>query len=261
MYNLVENPWDLVLRAAPYTKRMLLHSEDPGTGKTSFGVMLAEFLGYDCTIITMNDSMVASDLYGHMVNGKGGETQWHDGPLTRAVRKGRTVIVCNEIPNGGADVQHVFYSALETGKSAKFVLPSGEVLSIPDTLVFVGTQNPDPADTMTPAVRQRWQVCIDIKDHVSPMILNALPDSLRSMVADHRMASREAFAILELIANGCDTMIAIQAVLGTQRADDYGDALAVALSTGTEPAIEDDSDDSEDEDECEDEDEYDSEEE
>jgi hypothetical protein len=254
---LISDPWALFLAVSPHAKRVLLHSETPGTGKTTAGIMLAEAKNYACTVVTLSDSMTASDLLGHWVP-QGGKFVWHDGPISRAVRRGKTVLVLNELDHAGPDVQHTLYSILETGRAAEFTLPNNETLRIPESLVVVGTMNPQPSDALSPATLQRFQVVLDMGNRVSPMILDALPAYLRSMVKDGRMASREAFALVELTGNGCPAMIAVQAILGNARTADYGDALAIAIATGVAPAIasqdSDDGDDSDSDSEPEDDD-------
>jgi midasin (ATPase involved in ribosome maturation) len=223
------------LAVSHYVKRLLLHSEKPGTGKTMAGIMLAEATQADLTVLTMTDSTQASDLLGHWIP-KGKEFVWHDGPVTRAIRRAisgkRSVLLVNEISNGGPDAMHVAYALLETGKAARFTLPSGEVLEwSPENLIVIATMNPKPDESGLPAaVLDRFQVTIDIGDHVSPMILDALPTPLASMVGDGRMTAREAFSLVSLTKDGCDPYVAVQAVLGTERAADYQDALAVSLS-------------------------------
>jgi hypothetical protein len=177
--------------------------------------------------------MMASDLLGHWMP-KGKEVVWHDGPVGYAIRRAgdghKTVLVFNELDHAGPDAAHACYSLLETGQAARFTLPNGEELTIPDNLIIVATMNPNPADVLPPPVLNRFQVVIDLGEHVSPMILDALPEAFRSMVSDGRMAAREAFSMLSLVSDGCDPYVAVQAVLGNERASDYGDALAIALS-------------------------------
>lgn len=230
-HHVIEDPWGVFLSVAAYVRRILLHSEAPGTGKTSAGRALAEARGYDYVAVTLAETTQVTDLLGHLMPVGPDEWAWHDGPIAAAIRRGRTVIALNDLPNGGADVQHVCYSLLEAGKNAVITLSNGEVLPIPNSVVIVASQNPKPEETLTPAVISRFQVVLDIGDNVSPMLLDALPDHLRSMVADHRMAAREAFALLDLVAEGCPPFAAVQAVLGTERARDYGDALAIALAS------------------------------
>jgi hypothetical protein len=232
MANLTTNPWHLFMAIAPYSRRILLHSETPGTGKTSAAVMLAKAQNAHLTVVTCSESLTASDLLGHWVP-KGSHFEWHHGPVGRAIlagKHGNSLVVLNELDHAGPDVQQTAYGLLETGDAAQMTLPSGEVLHIPPTLTILATMNPDPKDVLTPALLNRFQCIINLESHVSPMILDALPRGMSGMVRDGRMGSREAFALLDLTDKGCDPMHAVHAVLGRERADDYGDALAIALA-------------------------------
>jgi len=233
----IENPWHLFLAVAPHVRRILLHGETPGTGKTSAGIALAAAKEAEAVVITMRDNLLESDLLGHWMPRGKNEVTWHDGPVGYAIRRAtdghKVVLVFNELDHASPDATHAAYSLLEDAASAaaRFTLPSGEVLTIPETLTIVATQNPDPKETLPLPVLNRFQVVLDIGSHVSPMILEALPEKFRSMVADGRLAAREAFAMLSLVAEGCDPYIATQAVLGADRFKDYGDALAISLAS------------------------------
>ena len=257
------DPWTLFQAVAPYTQRMLLHSEDPGTGKTTAAVMLAEAKQGVCVKVDLTETMTVGDLLGNWTM-KDGTMHWHDGAAVRAIRQAiagvNVVLLVNELGNAGPDVHHAFYGLLEDprGKAAFLTLASGETLPIPANLQIIATMNPDPKDVLTPAELQRFQVVIPIGSHVSPALLAALPSNMRSMVKDGRMAAREAFALIELTSKGCDPFMAVQAVMGDERAADYGDALAIALAGGDMPETSsDDSDDSDSDDSDEPEDEED----
>src|SRR5262245_5777067 len=60
----IKNPWHLFLAIAAYVRRILLHSEKPGTGKTSAGIALALAKGAEAVCITLTDGMMASDMLG-----------------------------------------------------------------------------------------------------------------------------------------------------------------------------------------------------
>jgi hypothetical protein len=226
--------WALFLAIAHFAKRMILHSIVPGTGKSTAGLMLAEATDAECILIPCMDTLTMSDLLGFWMPTGQGKFLWHDGPAARAVRLAsegkRVVLVWDELNYGSPDAHQVAHALGNRGKSATFTLPNNEVFSIPENLVIIITQNPDPSETLTDALLSRFPVRIDIGSEVSPMILAALPTHLRSMVADGRLASREAFALVEMVDKGCDPFIAVQAILGDARTADYGDALAIALS-------------------------------
>lgn len=232
----ITNPWTLFLAVSHYVKRVLLHGVTPGTGKTTAGLALADAKQAESISITLTDGMMATDLLGTLLPSGPGQVKWHDGPVASAIRRAMhglpTVLIMNEIDHAGPDAAHICYAVLEaSGKSGSFTLSTGEVLSVTDNLIVVATMNPDPADVLPEPVLNRFQVVIDVGPHVSPMILEALPPHFRSMVADGRMAAREAFALISLTGAGCDPFVAVQAVLGTERMADFGDALAISLAS------------------------------
>jgi midasin (ATPase involved in ribosome maturation) len=255
-FSVIENPWHLFYAISPYLRRGLLHSEAPGTGKTSAGIALAEARNADLVVITLTDAHTATDLLGHWVNSKANSTTWHYGPVAKALKSGRpVVIVFNETSNAGPDAIQILYALLEEGKAATFTLPSNEVLTIGEHVTILCTQNPDPKETLPRAVLNRFEMVLDIGEHISPAILDALPVSLRSIVKDGRMAAREAFTLLRLVGDGCQPFVAVQAVLGIERTRDYGDALAIALATGNAFTLAPRQDDESDEDDSDEDDE------
>lgn len=58
-----------------------------GCGKTRFVETMAHELGRDLITVAGHEDMTSADLVGRFLL-KGGETEWVDGPLTRAVRDG-----------------------------------------------------------------------------------------------------------------------------------------------------------------------------
>lgn len=231
---LIQNPWHLFLAVAATVRRLCLHGMRPGTGKTTAGIALSNAQGAEVVCVTMTDGKTEADLLGCWLPAGPGKVTWHDAPIGYAIRRAtdgtRVVLVLNEIDRGGPEAKDVCYALLECDVAANFTLPNGEKLTIPDTLTIVATCNPDPKDVLPEPVVNRFQVIIDVADNVSPMILEALPDPFKAMVADGRMAAREAFAMLDMVTRGLDPYIAIQAVLGNERAENYADALALALS-------------------------------
>jgi len=231
---LIQNPWHLFLAVASTVRRICLHGLRPGTGKTSAGITLANAKDAEVVCVTLTDGKTEADLLGTWLPAGPGKVVWHDAPIGYAIRRAtggtNVVLVINEIDRGGPEAKDVCYALLETDVAANFTLPNGEKLTIPDSLTIVATCNPNPADVLPEPVVNRFQVIIDVGDHVSPMILDALPEAFRGMVSDGRMAAREAFAMLDMVTRGLDPYIAVQAVMGTERAADYADALAIALS-------------------------------
>ena len=71
-----------------YRNQMPLLLKGPtGCGKTRFVAHMAARLGRPLYTVSCSADLSASDLIGRYLL-KGGETEWVDGPLTRAVRDG-----------------------------------------------------------------------------------------------------------------------------------------------------------------------------
>ncbi|MGW5381567.1 AAA family ATPase [Nocardia sp. NPDC003963] len=76
-----------VFRAA-YRQRLPVVLKGPtGCGKTRFVEAMAHELGRPLVTVSCHDDLTAADLVGRYLL-RGGETEWVDGPLTRAVREG-----------------------------------------------------------------------------------------------------------------------------------------------------------------------------
>lgn len=73
---------------AAYRQRLPVVLKGPtGCGKTRFVEAMAYELGRPLVTVSCHDDLTAADLVGRYLL-RGGETEWVDGPLTRAVRDG-----------------------------------------------------------------------------------------------------------------------------------------------------------------------------
>lgn len=73
---------------AAFNQRLAILLKGPtGCGKTRFVEKMAHELGRPLITVSCHDDLTTADLVGRFLI-KGGETQWQDGPLTRAVREG-----------------------------------------------------------------------------------------------------------------------------------------------------------------------------
>lgn len=76
-----------IFRAA-FRQRMAVLLKGPtGCGKTRFVEAMAHDLGRPLITVACHDDLTAADLVGRYLL-RGGQTEWVDGPLTRAVRQG-----------------------------------------------------------------------------------------------------------------------------------------------------------------------------
>jgi nitric oxide reductase NorQ protein len=142
---------------AAYRHRLPLLLKGPtGCGKTRFVAHMAARLGRPLYTVACHDDLTAADLTGRYLL-KGGETQWMDGPLTRAVREGG-ICYLDEVVEARKDVTVVLHPLTDDRR----VLPlerTGELLSAPPEFMLVVSYNPGYQHilkSLKPSTRQRF---------------------------------------------------------------------------------------------------------
>jgi nitric oxide reductase NorQ protein len=78
---------EVVFKAAFAQNLSILLKGPTGCGKTRFVEAMAHDLGRPLVTVACHDDLTTADLVGRFLL-RGGETEWVDGPLTRAVREG-----------------------------------------------------------------------------------------------------------------------------------------------------------------------------
>ncbi len=143
--------------AAAYRSRMPLLIKGPtGCGKTRYVAHMAARLGRPLYTVSCHDDLSAADLIGRYLL-KGGETEWIDGPLTRAVRDG-AICYLDEVVEARKDVTVVLHPLTDDRR----ILPierTGEVLEAPGEFMLVASYNPGYQNilkTLKPSTRQRF---------------------------------------------------------------------------------------------------------
>lgn len=127
-----------------------------GCGKTRFISYMAEKLGLPLYTVSCHDDLTASDLVGRYLIGDG-TTEWHDGPLTRAVREGG-ICYLDEVVEARKDTTVVIHPLTDDRR----ILPldrTGEILHAPDNFMLVVSYNPGYQNLMKglkPSTRQRF---------------------------------------------------------------------------------------------------------
>lgn len=145
-----------VFRAA-YRKQFPLLLKGPtGCGKTRFVAHMAARLGRPLYTVACHDDLSAADLIGRFLL-KGGETEWVDGPLTRAVREG-AICYLDEVVEARKDVAVVLHPLTDDRR----MLPierTGEVLEAGPQFMLVASYNPGYQNilkSLKPSTRQRF---------------------------------------------------------------------------------------------------------
>ena len=140
-----------------YNNQLPLLIKGPtGCGKTRFIQHMAARLNRPLYTIACHDDLTAADLVGRHLIGDG-ETYWHDGPLSKAVREG-AICYLDEVVEARKDTTVVLHPLSDDRR----ILPierTGEVLQAPPEFMLVVSYNPGYQNLlkgMKPSTRQRF---------------------------------------------------------------------------------------------------------
>lgn len=134
----------------------LLLKGPTGCGKTRFVEHMATRLGKKLYTVACHDDLSAADLIGRYLL-KGGETEWVDGPLTRAVREG-AICYLDEVVEARKDVTVVLHPLTDTRRTL-MIDRTGEELQAAPGFMLVASYNPGYQNVMKrlkPSTRQRF---------------------------------------------------------------------------------------------------------
>lgn len=134
----------------------LLLKGPTGCGKTRFVEHMAARLGRPLYTVACHDDLSAADLIGRYLL-RGGETEWVDGPLTRAVREG-AICYLDEVIEARKDVTVVLHP-LTDNRRTLMIDRTGEELVAPPDFMLVASYNPGYQNIlkrMKPSTRQRF---------------------------------------------------------------------------------------------------------
>lgn len=134
----------------------LLLKGPTGCGKTRFIEHMAAKTGRKLYTVACHDDLSAADLIGRYLL-KGGETEWVDGPLTRAVRQG-AICYLDEVVEARKDVTVVLHP-LTDNRRTLMIDRTGEELQAPAGFMLVASYNPGYQNVLKrlkPSTRQRF---------------------------------------------------------------------------------------------------------
>lgn len=136
----IESGREVDLFSQAWTARLPLLLKGPtGCGKTRFVEYMAAKIGRPLVTVACNEDTTATDLLGrHLLIG--GETQWTDGPVTRAVRTG-AILYLDEVAEARADAIVVIHSLTDYRREL-FLDRTGETLVAPSEFMLVVSYNP-----------------------------------------------------------------------------------------------------------------------
>ncbi len=143
----------------------LLLKGPTGCGKTRFVEHMAARMGRPLYTVACHDDLSAADLIGRFLL-RGGETEWVDGPLTRAVREG-AICYLDEVVEARKDVTVVLHP-LTDNRRRLMLDRTGEELTAPDGFMLVASYNPGYQNILKrlkPSTRQRFlSISFDFPD-------------------------------------------------------------------------------------------------
>ena len=134
----------------------LLIKGPTGCGKTRFVAHMASRLGRSLFTVSCHDDLSAPDLVGRHLIGDG-DTCWHDGPLTRAVRQGG-ICYLDEVVEARKDTTVVLHPLADHRRSLP-IERTGEELLAPPEFMLVVSYNPGYQNLLKglkPSTRQRF---------------------------------------------------------------------------------------------------------
>ncbi|TYB85748.1 CbbQ/NirQ/NorQ/GpvN family protein [Oceaniovalibus sp. ACAM 378] len=134
----------------------LLLKGPTGCGKTRFIEHMAARSGRRLYTVACHDDLSAADLIGRYLL-RGGETEWVDGPLTRAVREG-AICYLDEVVEARKDVTVVLHP-LTDNRRTLMIDRTGEELVAPPGFMLIASYNPGYQNVlkrMKPSTRQRF---------------------------------------------------------------------------------------------------------
>jgi MoxR-like ATPase len=150
-----------VFRAAFAGRLPLMLTGPTGCGKTRLVEHMAEALGRPLYTISCHDDLTSSDLVGRFLV-HGGDVEWIDGPLTRAVREGAFCYL-DEVIEARRDTLAVLHSLADHRRSL-YLDRSNERVAAADGFMLVCSYNPASRSAlkeMKPSFRQRF-VALDL---------------------------------------------------------------------------------------------------
>jgi nitric oxide reductase NorQ protein len=123
-----------------YRQTMSILIKGPtGCGKTRFVEAMAHDLGRPLITVACHDDLTTADLVGrHLL--KGGETEWADGPLTRAVREG-AICYLDEVVEARQDTTVVLHPLADHRRQLP-IERLGTTLTAPPEFCLVVSYNP-----------------------------------------------------------------------------------------------------------------------
>ena len=145
-YRIIEEPYyravgrEIELFESAYKGKLPVMLKGPtGSGKTRFVEYMAWRLQRPLITVACHEDLSATDLVGRFLL-EGEETVWHDGPLTRAVRKG-AICYLDEVVEARKDTVVIIHPLTDHRRRLP-IEKRGTVVDAPDEFMLVVSYNP-----------------------------------------------------------------------------------------------------------------------
>jgi nitric oxide reductase NorQ protein len=210
-----------------------------GCGKTRFVETMAHDLGRPLITVACHDDLTTADLVGRFLL-RGGETEWVDGPLTRAVREG-AICYLDEVVEARQDTTVVLHPLADHRRQLP-IERLGLTLNAPPEFCLVVSYNPGYQSILKDlkdSTRQRMvaiefgfpaaEVEVKIVAHEAGLALEAATELVRLGQAIRRLetaglrevaSTRVLIAAGRLVADGLTLRDAARAAIAGPLTDD-----------------------------------------
>lgn len=228
-----------IFKAAYRQRTAILLKGPTGCGKTRFVEAMAHDLGRALITVACHDDLTTADLVGRYLL-RGGETEWVDGPLTRAVREG-AICYLDEVVEARQDTTVVLHPLADHRRQLP-IDRLGVTLTAPPEFCLVVSYNPGYQSILKDlkdSTRQRM-VAIelgfptpDVEATIVAHEASVAPDTAAALVrlgqAIRRLdtaglrevaSTRVLIAAGRLVADGLDVRAAARAAIAGPLTDD-----------------------------------------
>lgn len=214
----------------------------PGTGKTA----LAEAAFGDVVTINGHGDMTVAHFAGSLLPTSDGGWEWNDGPLTKAMKQGKTLFV-DEITRIPTEVLAVLYSVMDgRGELRLDDRPDVEPIKAAEGFYVIAGYNPDSlgARALDEALTSRFRLGIEITTDFDTAIALGVPKeavqmarNLQTRDAEDRKDGgpgiwvpqmRELLTFRDLINAGMDAKFALGALINACPHEEHIDVLRAA---------------------------------
>lgn len=216
--------WELARRAmVGGGAHILLFGRQPGTGKTSWPLIVAEELGIPVFACNATEESTAAEPRGHFIHMGNEGFRFILGQNTLAMTTPGLFLI-NEIDHSSPDLMSYWHAALDDPDRAMVPLPDGKgtIIRPAEGYRVVATMNGDLSDLPEP-IRDRFQIKLHITE-ANPAAIEALPPEYRGLVkkgkkdptkVDPDYSLRTPFALMRA-AKTMGELAAVQAIYGNR---------------------------------------------